>query len=60
MPIGIIGSLVVCTILYVLVSGVMVGLVSYRELGVAAPMAVAVDAARVQRAGHGVGADPRA
>jgi basic amino acid/polyamine antiporter, APA family len=49
MPIGIIGSLVVCTILYVLVSGVMVGLVSYRELGVAAPMAVAVDAAR-QRA----------
>ena len=51
MPIGILGSLVVCTILYVLVSGVMVGLVSYRELGVAAPMAVAVDAARQQAQG---------
>jgi APA family basic amino acid/polyamine antiporter len=51
MPIGIIGSLIVCTILYVLVSAVMVGLVSYRELGVAAPMAVAVDAARVHAQG---------
>ena len=51
MPVGIIGSLVVCTILYVLVSGVMVGLVSYRELGVAAPMALAVDAARGRAAG---------
>jgi APA family basic amino acid/polyamine antiporter len=53
MPIGIIGSLVVCTVLYVLVSGVMVGLVSYRELGVAAPMAVAVDAARLKAQGSG-------
>jgi len=51
MPIGIIGSLIVCTVLYVLVSGVMVGLVSYRELGVAAPMAVAVDAARIKAQG---------
>jgi basic amino acid/polyamine antiporter, APA family len=46
MPIGILGSLVVCTILYVLVSAVMVGLVPYTKLGVAAPMAVAIDAAR--------------
>jgi APA family basic amino acid/polyamine antiporter len=51
MPIGIIGSLIVCTLLYILVSGVMVGLVSYRELGVAAPMAVAVDAARMKAEG---------
>jgi APA family basic amino acid/polyamine antiporter len=51
MPIGIIGSLVVCTLLYVLVSAVMVGLVSYRELGVAAPMAAAVDAARIEAHG---------
>jgi APA family basic amino acid/polyamine antiporter len=51
MPIGILGSLVVCTILYVLVSGVMVGLVPYTELGVAAPMAVAIDAARIKAAG---------
>jgi APA family basic amino acid/polyamine antiporter len=42
---------VICTILYVLVSGVMVGLVPYQQLGVAAPMAVAVDAARMKAAG---------
>jgi APA family basic amino acid/polyamine antiporter len=51
MPIGILGSLVICTILYVLVSGIMVGLVPYKELGVAAPMAVAIDAAKVKAAG---------
>jgi APA family basic amino acid/polyamine antiporter len=51
MPIGILGSLAICTILYVLVSGVVVGLVPYKELGVAAPMAVAVDAARLKAEG---------
>jgi basic amino acid/polyamine antiporter, APA family len=51
MPIGILGSLVLCTILYVLVSGVMVGLVPYTELGVPAPMAVAIDAAKSQVGG---------
>jgi basic amino acid/polyamine antiporter, APA family len=51
MPIGILGSLVICTILYILVSAVMVGLVPYTELGVAAPMAVAIDAARAHAAG---------
>ena len=46
MPIGILGSLVVCTILYILVSGVMVGLVPYQQmLGSPAPMVVAIDAA---------------
>jgi basic amino acid/polyamine antiporter, APA family len=53
MPVGILGSLVVCTILYILVSFVMVGLVPYQQLGVAAPMAVAIDAAKAQ-AGTGV------
>ena len=52
MPIGIFASLIVCTVLYVLVSGVMVGLVPYQQLGVPAPMALAVDAARVQGGGH--------
>lgn len=42
LPIGIIGSLIVCTILYILFSFVMVGLVPYSELDVAAPVAVAV------------------
>ena len=51
MPRGIIGSLIICTILYVLVSGVMVGLVPYQQLGVPAPMALAVDAARVKAEG---------
>lgn len=43
MPIGIIGSLLVCTILYILTSAVLVGIVPYQELNVAAPMAIAVD-----------------
>jgi basic amino acid/polyamine antiporter, APA family len=51
MPRGILGSLAICTVLYVLASGVMVGLVPYRELSGPAPMAVAVDAARTAAAG---------
>lgn len=43
MPIGIIGSLIVCTILYVLFSYVMTGLANYTEFkGSAAPVAVAI------------------
>ena len=44
MPIGIIGSLVVCTILYIAVSMVMTGLVPYQKLNTAAPMATAFSA----------------
>jgi APA family basic amino acid/polyamine antiporter len=52
MPRGILGSLAVCTVLYVLVSGVMVGLVPYREmLNQPAPLVVATEAA----AGRAVG-----
>lgn len=43
LPIGIIGSLLICTILYVLFAYVMVGLVPYIELDDAAPVAVAVN-----------------
>lgn len=46
MPVGILGSLSVCTILYVLLALVMVGLVPYTSLGTPAPMAVAIDAAK--------------
>ncbi|MFB3776847.1 MAG: amino acid permease [Bryobacteraceae bacterium] len=43
MPIGIIGSLIVCTILYVAFSVVMTGLAHYTEFrGAAAPVAVAI------------------
>jgi APA family basic amino acid/polyamine antiporter len=43
MPIGILGSLAVCTILYILFALVLTGIVNYKELGVAAPVAIAVD-----------------
>jgi APA family basic amino acid/polyamine antiporter len=52
MPRGILGSLAVCTILYVLVSGVMVGLVPYKEmLNEPAPLVVATEAAAGRAAG---------
>jgi basic amino acid/polyamine antiporter, APA family len=43
MPIGIIGSLLVCTVLYILVSGIATGVMSYRDLNVPDPIAVAAD-----------------
>jgi APA family basic amino acid/polyamine antiporter len=52
MPIGILWSLAICTILYVLVSGVMVGLVPYRSmLNQPAPLVVAIEAAAGRAAG---------
>jgi APA family basic amino acid/polyamine antiporter len=42
-PVGILGTLIVCTIIYVLVALVLTGIVPYRELNVAAPIALAVD-----------------
>jgi basic amino acid/polyamine antiporter, APA family len=44
MPIGILGSLGVCTVLYILVSIVLCGLVSYTRLDVGAPVAIGIDA----------------
>jgi APA family basic amino acid/polyamine antiporter len=43
MPIGMIGSLAVCTLLYILFALVLTGLVPYTKLGVAAPIAAAID-----------------
>lgn len=45
MPIAIMASLAVCTILYMAVSLVMTGMVPYTNLAVASPIAVAVDSA---------------
>lgn len=42
-PIGILGSLAICTVIYILFSFVMVGLVHYSDLDVAAPVAVAIN-----------------
>jgi APA family basic amino acid/polyamine antiporter len=43
MPIGILGSLVICTVLYVLVALTLTGLVKYDQLNVAHPVAFAVE-----------------
>jgi basic amino acid/polyamine antiporter, APA family len=44
MPIGILGSLVICTILYVAVAFVLTGIVPYDKLNVPDPIAVGIDA----------------
>ena len=44
MPIGILGSLVVCTVLYVSVGFVLTGIVPYDKLNVADPIAIGIDA----------------
>jgi len=43
MPIGILASLAICTVLYVAVSAVLTGMVHYPELNTAAPVALALD-----------------
>ncbi|MGF6261448.1 APA family basic amino acid/polyamine antiporter [Paraburkholderia youngii] len=43
MPIGILGSLIICTVLYILVAAVLTGLVPYTELNVPDPIAKGVD-----------------
>jgi APA family basic amino acid/polyamine antiporter len=43
MPIGILASLIICTVLYVVVAAVLTGTVNYKELDVAAPVALALD-----------------
>src|SRR5512143_114469 len=43
MPIGIIGSLLICTVLYIIVSGIATGVMSYKDLNVPDPIAVAAD-----------------
>ncbi len=44
MPFGLLGSLFVCTLLYILVSVVLTLVVNYKDLNVPDPVAVAVDA----------------
>jgi basic amino acid/polyamine antiporter, APA family len=45
MPIGILGSLAICTVLYILMSLVMTGLAPYQTLNVPHPVFVAIDTA---------------
>ncbi len=44
MPIGILGSLVICTVIYIIVSGVLTGMLPYTELGTPKPVATALEA----------------
>ncbi len=48
MPIGILGSLVICTVLYILVSGLLTAVVNFRDLNVADPVAIGIDATGVR------------
>jgi APA family basic amino acid/polyamine antiporter len=48
MPIGILGSLVICTILYILVAVVLTGLVKYTNLDVPDPIAIGIDVTGVK------------
>lgn len=43
LPVGILGSLVICTIIYMAVAAVLTGVVPFRTLNVPDPIAVAVD-----------------
>lgn len=43
MPLGILGSLAICTVLYILVSGILTGMVHYTRLNVPEPIAVGVE-----------------
>jgi len=45
MPLGIIGSLLICTVLYILVSAIATGVVPYAELNRSEPIAYAADKA---------------
>jgi APA family basic amino acid/polyamine antiporter len=45
MPIGIMGSLAICTVLYIAVALVLTGIVKYTELNVPDPIAVGINAA---------------
>jgi basic amino acid/polyamine antiporter, APA family len=52
MPRGILGSLAICTVLFILVSGVMVGVVPYRQmLNEPAPLVVAINGAAARAGG---------
>ncbi len=44
LPIGVVGSLLVSALIYILVSGVLTGLVNYKDLNTPQPMALAVNA----------------
>ena len=51
LPIGIMGSLVICTVVYIAVAAVLTGMVSYTSLGNAEPLTSAIEAHAAQLGG---------
>jgi APA family basic amino acid/polyamine antiporter len=51
LPLGILGGLGICTVIYVVVGFVLTGMVPYKELGVADPLARALDLAGFKAVG---------
>ncbi|MSO49261.1 MAG: amino acid permease, partial [Acidobacteria bacterium] len=51
LPIGILGGLAICTVIYVVVGAVLTGLVPYQQLAAADPLAYALNAAGFERVG---------
>jgi len=51
LPIGILGGLAICTVIYVIVGAVLTGMVPYTELGVADPLAKALEVAGFRTVG---------
>src|SRR5436189_1833924 len=51
LPIGILGGLAICTLIYVIVGAVLTGMVKYTDLGVADPLAKALDIAGYKTVG---------
>jgi APA family basic amino acid/polyamine antiporter len=51
LPIGILGGLAICTLIYVIVGAVLTGMVKYTDLGVADPLAKALDVAGFRTVG---------
>src|SRR6187401_1170666 len=51
LPIGILGGLAICTVIYVVVGAVLTGLVPYQQLAVADPLAKALEIAGYSRVG---------
>src|SRR5450755_1742109 len=52
LPIGIIASLLVCTVLYIAVASVLTGMVNWRDINIDAPIARAFMDRRLSTASH--------
>jgi APA family basic amino acid/polyamine antiporter len=51
LPIGILGGLAICTVIYIVVGAVLTGMVKYDQLGVADPLAKALELAHLKGVG---------